>query len=214
MMSLYEAAKKANIPAVPLVLINGSVQQSYITDYQILSEMVDLIALGQKQLTACPPFDINAQKQYIATIQTEKGDIVMQLFPDKAPLAVNSFVFLARQKWYDGVTFHRVIPGFVAQTGDPSGTGKGNPGYFFNSETNDLLFDKPGMVAMENSGPDTNGSQFFITFAPAPQIDGSYTIFGQVINGLDVVENLTPRDALSGVTPPGDKIISIDIVEK
>lgn len=120
---------------------------------------------------------------------------MIQLFPDKAPLAVNSFLFLARQGWYDGVTFHRVLIGFAAQAGDPSGTGKGNPGYFFfNDEINDLKFDKPGMVGVANSGPNTNGSQFFITFAPEPHLDGGYTIFGQVISGLDVAEQLTlPR---------------------
>ncbi|MBK8825064.1 MAG: peptidylprolyl isomerase [Anaerolineales bacterium] len=154
-------------------------------------------------------------KQYIATIKTEKGDIVIQLFPDKAPLAVNSFVFLAKQGWYNGVTFHRVIPGFAAQTGDPSNTGKGNPGYFFNNEINDLKFDKPGMVSMANSGPNTNGSQFFITFGPAPHLDGGYTIFGQVLSGLEVAEQLTPRDPDQGIIlAPGDKIISVDIEEK
>jgi cyclophilin family peptidyl-prolyl cis-trans isomerase len=174
-----------------------------------------LILLGQKQFTQCPPFDVDPQKQYIATLHTEKGDITMQLFADKAPLAVNSFVFLARQGWFDGVTFHRVIPGFVAQAGDPSGTGRGNAGYFFNNEANDLKFDKPGMVGMANSGADTNGSQFFITFAPASHLDGAYTIFGQVLSGLDVAEQLTPRDPDQGTTlPPGDKILSVEIEEK
>ncbi len=215
MMSMYDAAKKLNIPAVPLVLINGALQPSYVLDYQNISDTVGLIALGHKQFTSCPAFNINPVKQYIATIHTEKGDIVIQLFPDKAPLAVNSFVFLARQGWFEGVTFHRVIPGFVAQAGDPSGTGKGNPGYFFNNEIGDLKFDKPGIVSMANSGPDTNGSQFFITFAPAPHLDGGYTIFGQVISGLDVAEKLTPRDPSQGITlAPGDKIISVNIEEK
>ncbi len=215
MTSMYDAAKKLNIPAVPLILINGSLQPSYLLDYQNISEAVGLIALGKKQFTTCPAFSIDPQKQYIATIQTEKGDIVIQLFPDKAPLAVNSFVFLARQGWFNGVTFHRVIPGFMAQAGDPSGTGRGNPGYFFKNETSDLKFDKPGMVGMANSGPDTNGSQFFITFAPTPHLDGSYTIFGQVISGLDVVENLTPRDPSQGAVPTtGDKILSVNLEEK
>jgi cyclophilin family peptidyl-prolyl cis-trans isomerase/protein-disulfide isomerase len=215
MMSIYESVKKLNIPAVPIVLVNGTLQPSYVLDYQSMSGMTDLIALGQKQFTQCPPFDIDPLKQYIATIHTDKGNIVMQLFPDKAPLAVNSFVFLARQKWFDGVTFHSVIPGFIAQAGDPSGTGRGNPGYFFNNEMSDLKFDKPGMVAMANSGADTNGSQFFITFAPASHLDGGYTIFGQVLTGLDVAENLTPRDASQGsVLPEGDRIISVNIEEK
>jgi cyclophilin family peptidyl-prolyl cis-trans isomerase len=171
--------------------------------------------MGQKQFTQCPSFNVNPQKQYIATLHTEKGDIVIQLFPDKAPLAVNSFVFLARQGWFDSVMFHRVIPGFMAQTGDPSGTGKGNPGYFFNNEISDLKFDKPGMVGMANNGPDTNGSQFFITYASAAHLDGGYTIFGQVISGLDVAEQLTPRDPDQGTAlQAGDKILSVDIEEK
>jgi len=215
MMSMYEAAKQLSIPAVPLVLINGNIQQSYVLDYQNMSDTIGLIALGQKQFTTCPPFNIDASKQYIATIETDKGDIVIGLFPDKAPLAVNSFVFLARKGWFDGVTFHRVIPGFAAQTGDPSGTGRGNPGYLFNNEISDLQFDKPGLVGMANSGPDTNGSQFFITFAPAAHLNGGYTIFGRVLNGLDVAEQLTPRDPEQDtLLPPGDKIIRVTIEEK
>ncbi len=213
LMSMYDAAKQLNIAAVPLVLLNG--EQFFLLDYKNMSDTIGIIALGQKQFTTCPPFNIDVAKQYIATIQTEKGDIVIELYPEKAPLAVNSFVFLAREGWFDGVTFHRVITGFAAQAGDPSGTGKGNPGYFYNNEISNLLFDKPGMVGMANSGPDTNGSQFFITFAPAPHLDGSYTIFGRVISGLDVAENLTPRDPDQGILlPPGDKIISIMIEEK
>ena len=215
MQSMIDAAKKLSIPAVPILLINGALQPSYLLDYQNISDVVGLIALGKKQFTTCPAFNVNPSKQYIATIHVEKGDIVIQLFADKAPLAVNSFVFLARQGWFNGVTFHRVIPGFAAQAGDPSGTGKGNPGYFFNNEIGDLKFDKPGMMGMANSGPDTNGSQFFITFAPAPHLNGVYTVFGQVISGLDIAEQLTPRDPSQGLTlPPGDKIISVDIEEK
>jgi len=213
MMSMYEAAKQLNIAAVPLVLMNG--EQFYLLDYKNMSDTIGIIALGKKQFTQCPPFNIDVTKQYLATIKTEKGDIVLELYPDKAPLAVNSFVFLAREGWFDGVTFHRVIPGFAAQAGDPSGTGKGNPGYFFNNEISNLFFDRPGVVGMANSGPDTNGSQFFITFAPAPHLDGSYTIFGHVLSGLDVAENLTPRDPDQGLLlPPGDKIISVKIEEK
>ena len=213
MMSMVDAAKQLSIAAVPLILING--EESYLLDYQNMSDTVGLIALGQKQFTQCPPFNVDPKKQYIATIHTEKGDIVLQLFPDKAPLAVNSFLFLAKQGWFDGVTFHRVIPGFAAQAGDPSGTGRGNPGYFFNNEISDLKFDRPGLVGMANSGPDTNGSQFFITFGTAPHLDGGYTIFGQVINGLDVAEKLTVRNpAQGGILPPGDKILSVEMEEK
>jgi cyclophilin family peptidyl-prolyl cis-trans isomerase/protein-disulfide isomerase len=215
MRSMHEAAASLNIAAVPLILINGSPQPADLLDYRTLSDTIGLISLGQNQFTECPPFDIDPSKQYIATIETEKGDIVMQLFPDKAPLAVNSFVFLAKQGWFDGVMFHRVIPGFAAQAGDPSGTGRGNPGYFFNTEISDLRFDKPGMVGMANSGADLNGSQFFITLAPAPHLDGGYTIFGQVLSGLDVVERLTPRDPEQpGILPDGDRIIHVGIEVK
>lgn len=213
--SAQEAVTQLSIPAVPILLINGSLQQSYVLDYRSLSDTVGLILLGQKQFTSCPSFTIDPSKQYLATIETEKGKIVLQLFPDKAPLAVNSFVFLARQGWYNGVTFHRVIPGFAAQAGDPSGTGRGNPGYFFENEVSDLLFTRPGMVGMANSGPGTNGSQFFITFAPAAHLNGFYTIFGQVIDGLDVAEQLTPRDPTqAGFLPAGDRILSVSIEEK
>jgi cyclophilin family peptidyl-prolyl cis-trans isomerase/protein-disulfide isomerase len=212
--SAKEAVTLLPVQTVPLVFINGSLQQ-YFLDYQSLSGTVGLILLGQKQFTECPAFVIDPSKQYIATIETAKGNIVIQLFPDKAPLAVNSFVFLARQGWFNGVTFHRVIPGFAAQAGDPSGTGRGNPGYLFNNESSDLLFNKPGVVGMANSGPDTNGSQFFITFAPAAHLNGFFTIFGQVISGLDVAEQLTPRDpSQGGYLPPGDAILNVTIEEK
>ncbi|MBU1661539.1 MAG: peptidylprolyl isomerase [Chloroflexi bacterium] len=159
---------------------------------------------------------IDPLKQYIATIQTEKGDIVLELFPDVAPLAVNSFVFLVENGWFDDVTFHRVLPGFMAQAGDPTGTGIGGPGYAFKTETSpDLIFDREGLVAMANAGPDTNGSQFFITYGPEEQLNGSYTIFGEVIEGMDVAEALSPRDPSQGAgLPPGDVIISITIEER
>lgn len=218
--AMYESARRlgpeGSSLALPLVLINGKPQPSFAIDYNNIEAAVSLTALGARQFTTCPPFTIDPAREYIATIHTEKGDIVIQLFPKEAPLAVNSFVFLARQGWFDGVTFHRVIAGFAAQAGDPSGTGRGGPGYFFKNEISpDLKYDKPGVVGMANSGPDTNGSQFFITFGPAPHLDGGFTIFGQVLSGMDVVEGLTPRDpAQGGPLPPGDKILSVTIEEK
>jgi cyclophilin family peptidyl-prolyl cis-trans isomerase len=128
---------------------------------------------------------------------------------------VNSFIFLAQNGWFDGVTFHRVIPNFVAQAGDPSGTGYGTPGYAFKNEISDLKFDSPGVVGMANAGADSNGSQFFITYSAQPTLDGSYTIFGKVIQGMDVAKNLTPRDPSKGTDlPPGDTILSVTIDEK
>ena len=140
----------------------------------------------------------------------------MELFPDVAPLTVNSFVFLVENGWFDGIIFHRVLPGFVAQAGDPTGTGMGGPGYAFKNETTpDLVFDRKGLLAMANSGPDTNGSQFFITYGPAENLNGGYTIFGEVIEGMDIAEGITPRDpSQGGLLPPGDVILTITIEEK
>jgi len=208
-------AKNIGIPKLPFYLINGQIYRGP-TDYEAFDQVINLIKLGERQVDSCPPMTIDPRRQYFATLETEKGQIVLQLYPDKAPLAVNSFVFLARSGWYDGITFHRVLPGFVAQTGDPSGTGQGNPGYMFNSEIEPALkFDQAGMVGMANSGPDTNGSQFFITYAPVPDLNGGYTIFGRVLSGMDVLEQLTPRNPQPGVSlPPGDKLISVSIEEK
>ncbi len=214
--SLYESALSLGISSIPTVFINGGLQSRAALSYPGLESTISLISLGARQFKACPTFSIDPSKQYTATLHMEKGDIVIQLFADQAPLAVNSFVFLARHGWFDGVTFHRVIPGFVAQAGDPSGTGSGGPGYFFNNEVRaDRLFDKPGMVGMANSGPNTNGSQFFITYSAQPQLDGAYTVFGQVVSGMQVVESLTPRDPQQDPTlPPGDKIIRVTIQEQ
>ncbi len=149
-------------------------------------------------------------------LHTEKGDISLELFADKAPMAVNSFVFLAKNDWFDGVTFHRVLPDFVAQAGDPTGTGYGGPGYAFDNEIDpNLTFDNPGVLAMANAGASSNGSQFFITYAPAPQLNGGYTIFGRLISGMEVLQQLTPRDPSQSMNlPPGDKILDVEIIEK
>jgi peptidylprolyl isomerase len=168
-----------------------------------------------KQYASAPPMTIDVNKQYFATVKMQKGGhFVIQLYPDKAPITVNSFVFLARDGYFDGTTFHRVLEGFMAQGGDPTGTGQGNPGYQFPNEDSDLTFDKAGVVAMANAGRDTNGSQFFITFGPQPQLNGDYTIFGQVIEGMDVVNNLTRRDPNQNPNFTGDVIKSITIEEK
>ena len=211
----WEDGQKMGLPGTPLVLINGQIYAGP-RDYSSLNDILQLILLGKRQFTSCPPVTVQRNKQYIAALHTEKGDILIRLFVDKAPITVNSFLFLARQGWYDDITFHRVIPDLFAQTGDPSGTGKGNPGYYIITEFDPTLkFNKPGRVAMVNSGPDTSGSQFFITYAPAAQYDGQYTIFGEVLSGMEVLEALTPRDAQPGTeTPPGDKLLSVTIEEK
>jgi len=171
--------------------------------------------VGTKQYSSAPPMSIDPKKQYTATVKMEKGgEFAIQLYADKAPITVNSFVFLARQGYFDGVTFHRVLQGFMAQGGDPTGTGTGGPGYQFVNEDSDLKFDKAGVVAMANAGRDTNGSQFFITFGPEERLNGGYTIFGQVISGTEVVNGIRLRDPDQNPTYPGDAIQSITITEK
>lgn len=168
-----------------------------------------------QQYDAAPPMTIDVSKQYFATFQMANGgEFVVQLFPDKAPVTVNNFVYLARNGFYDGTTFHRVLDGFMAQGGDPTGTGSGGPGYQFEDEFSDLTFDKPGLLAMANSGPNTNGSQFFITYVPTPHLNGLHTIFGEVIEGMDVVEGITRRDPDQSPGFQGDAIETITISEE
>ena len=173
----------------------------------------ELSSMSQMQWSNPPEMTIDSTKSYSATLQTENGDIILQLFANEAPFTVNNFVFLARQGYYDGVTFHRVIAGFMAQGGDPTGTGGGGPGYNFDDEVdNDLSFDRQGLLAMANAGPGTNGSQFFITYAPTPHLTGKHTIFGEVIQGMDVALAIPPRDPQRD-NDPGVVIESISIVE-
>lgn len=168
---------------------------------------------------------IDPDRQYTATLKTEKGDIVIELFAKDAPVTVNNFVFLAQDGFYDNTTFHRVIPGFMAQGGDPLGTGTGGPGYRFNDEPSEKKH-VTGAISMANSGANTNGSQFFITYAPQPHLDtinpdGSpkncaspsvscHTVFGRVVEGMSVVESISTRNP-STATNPGDRIVSISI---
>ena len=168
------------------------------------------------QYDAAPPMTIDPNKSYFATFtMANGGEFVAQLFADQAPVTVNNFVFLARQGYYDGTTFHRVLDGFMAQGGDPTGTGMGGPGYQFEDEfSDDLTFDRPGLLAMANSGPNTNGSQFFITYAPTPHLNGLHTIFGEVIEGMDVVNSITRRDPQQNPSFEGDAIEAITITEE
>lgn len=154
-------------------------------------------------------------KDYRAVIETTKGRIVVDLFEDGAPETVNNFVFLARNRFYDGVVFHRVLEGFMAQTGDPTGSGRGGPGYRFGDETdNGRRHDAKGTLSMANAGPNTNGSQFFITFGPTPHLDGRHTVFGRVLEGDEVLDKLERIDPSrpGGGTP--DRMEQVYIVER
>ena len=166
-----------------------------------------------KQYSAPPAMVIDPQKKYSATFATEAGSFVIELFADKAPKTVNNFVFLAREKFYDGVTFHRVIKGFMAQGGDPTGTGTGGPGYKFADEFHPALrHNAPGILSMANAGPSTNGSQFFITHGSTPHLDNKHSVFGKVVQGMDVLLAIPERDPMRAKAP-GTKIISIEIAE-
>jgi len=162
---------------------------------------------------APPTGALDTSKSYTAIFKTEKGDITVELFADRAPLTVENFVNLARAGFYDGTTFHRVINGFMAQGGDPTGSGTGGPGYQFGDEFHpSLRHDGAGVLSMANAGPGTNGSQFFITHGPTPHLDDRHSVFGKVTAGMDVVKSLRERDPQRD-RQPGDRIESIEIRE-
>ncbi|MFC1928639.1 peptidylprolyl isomerase [Chloroflexota bacterium] len=142
---------------------------------------------------------IDTSKQYTATIKTEKGNLVLELFASDVPITVNNFVFLAREGFYNGTTFHRVIPGFMAQGGDPTGTGSGGPGYSFADEFTEHTH-VTGTLSMANAGSNTNGSQFFITYAPQRHLDGKHSVFGQLLEGMDVLKKIENGDAIVRIT--------------
>jgi cyclophilin family peptidyl-prolyl cis-trans isomerase len=161
-----------------------------------------------------PQMEIDVKKSYTATLKTEKGDIVVGLHTAKVPQTVNNFIFLSRQGFYDGTMFHRVIANFMVQGGDPTGSGTGGPGYRFQDEFNSTLkHDKPGVLSMANAGPNTNGSQFFITHVPTPWLDNKHSVFGQVVKGMDVLMSIPERDP-QRPRSPGVKLLSVVITEE
>ena len=196
----------------PTVVVNGRIFRENKPD------LFSLVGIHEFDgYESCPPWVIEPEGSYSAILDTSAGEIEIEFYADVAPIAVNSFVFLAQNGWFDEVIFHRVLPGFVAQAGDPSGLGLVGPGYKFVNETdNDLSFDRPGILGMANAGVDTNGSQFFITLAPVTNLDGMYTIFGEVApESLEVLEEIALRDPDSAVGFDDATIINgIEIIEK
>ncbi len=165
-----------------------------------------------KSYTKPPEMVIDPKKKYLAKFVMAQGEFEVDLFADMVPMTVNNFIFLVRDGFFDGVTFHRVISGFMAQSGDPTGTGRGGPGYRFPDEFHPKLrHDREGVLSMANAGPNTNGSQFFITYGPQPHLDNRHAVFGRVTKGMDVVKSIRPRDP--GEPNPGDVILSIEITE-
>lgn len=210
---LLSSSNKQTAPTTPTAL--GAQVATAAAPATPAAEVPSTVKPASKQYSAAPEMTIDKAKKYTATVKMVKGgEFVIQLYPDKAPITVNSFVFLAREGFFNGVTFHRVLDDFMAQGGDPTGQGSGGPGYKFVNEDSDLTFDKAGVVAMANARRDTNGSQFFITFGPNSMLNGGYTIFGQVISGMDVVNGLTRRDPNQNPDFPGDAIETITITEE
>jgi len=157
--------------------------------------------MAAQKWSSPPEMQIETDATYEVTIETDKGTIALELYPEHAPKTVNNFVFLAEEGFYDGISFHRVIDNFMIQGGDPTGTGRGGPGYKFEDELEDNpLSHERGVLSMANAGPNTNGSQFFITHAPQPHLDGRHTVFGKVIDGMDVVDNIEKGDTMQSVS--------------
>jgi cyclophilin family peptidyl-prolyl cis-trans isomerase len=166
-----------------------------------------------KQWSTPPAMQIDPKKKYKAHMETDKGTMVIELFADRTPKTVNNFVFLSREGYYEGIIFHRVIANFMAQGGDPTGIGSGGPGYRFEDEFHpSLKHDKRGVLSMANAGANTNGSQFFITHLPTPHLDNRHSVFGQVVEGLDVLMSIPPRDP-NNRNAPAVKIIRVTIEE-
>ena len=169
--------------------------------------------MDQKNYDRPPEMTLDPEKDYHANLVTEKGTVRIRLFAREAPQTVNNFVFLAREGYFDGTTFHRVIEGFMAQGGDPTGTGAGGPGYRIMDEFHtDLRHDRPGILSMANRGPDTGGSQFFITHVATPWLDDRHAVFGEVVEGMEVVNALRERDPQTD-REPGDRVERVEIEE-
>lgn len=169
---------------------------------------------SKKRWSNPPEMIIDPEKEYKAILHTENGDITINLFEKKATKTVNNFIFLSKEGFYDETIFHRVLLNFMVQGGDPTGTGSGGPGYTFEDEFHEeLRHNKPGIVSMANAGPNTNGSQFFITHVPTPWLDGKHAVFGEVEEGMEVVFSIPPRDP-NDSEQPGVTIESIEITEE
>ena len=157
--------------------------------------------MSDKQWTQAPEMEIETNRTYNVVMDTSAGKIELELYPEFAPKTVNNFIFLTRQGFYDGITFHRVIPNFMVQGGDPTGSGSGGPGYRFEDEFDgNTLVHEAKVISMANAGPHTNGSQFFITHSPQSHLDGKHTVFGRVVNGADVVDAVQQGDVMKNVT--------------
>lgn len=212
-----KAAEQAGLPGTPTYIINGVIYPSEQLSLNpiVINAFIRLVTDPPRQYAEVPPQVIDPAKKYAATIRTGKGDIVVELFAAQAPTNVNSFVFLAQDGWYDGLAFFHVAPGFVAQSGDPTNVGLGfpYPGYSCGDEIKpDVTFDQAGMLALFTPSPGYNSSQFFITYAPQPDLNGRFTIIGRIVEGMDVAESLTQTEP--GPDQPAPDVIETILIEE
>jgi len=199
------------LSGTPTLFVNGQLYNGPREDW-VLAGLALLYSYTGPQYDEAPPMTIDPDQPYFASVETNRGTFCLELYAKQTPVTVNSFVFLAESGFFDGVLFHRVLPGFVAQSGDPTGSGFGGPGYQFADEiVPELKHDGPGVLSMANAGEDTNGSQFFITYDALPDLDGQHTVFGHVVEGMDVVESLTPRDPMENPYAEADKMLTVTI---
>jgi peptidylprolyl isomerase len=207
MVEAFQEASAAGIPGVPTVFLNGVPLRLSLTPLT-LESAVRLELLALRQYDASPEMAIDPRRGYTAYLELDDGEIVIQLLPDAAPQAVNSFVFLASEGWFDGMTLFPVSPGALVETGDPSGTGFGDAGYHLPDEIDpQWTFDKAGVVALSSAGPGSGGSRFFITLQPLPLLNGSRTIFGRVVEGLELLGGLASRDPALDLLAPGATVV-------
>jgi cyclophilin family peptidyl-prolyl cis-trans isomerase/protein-disulfide isomerase len=215
MEQAFEQGQALGVPGSPFLIIDG---EPFLLPYEAnyLEAAVRLSALRERQFSDYPPFEIDPEATYLARLQLDAGQIVVQLYPSSAPLAVNSFVYLARHGWFDGNVVYRVVPGVLLETGDPTATGLGEPGYHFAIETDPRLgFGRPGMVALVPTSPETNAARFFISLGPLPDLDGARTIFGRVLQGLDLLTDLPARDPLADLLePPAAVLLHVEVEEQ
>jgi cyclophilin family peptidyl-prolyl cis-trans isomerase len=215
MNDAFNAALSQGLSGTPSLFLN-EFRFQLAPELPILEASIRLLLIDDLKYTGYPDTILEPDIDYLAHIQLNVGEVVIQLYPDSAPQAVNSFLFLANEGWFENNLIHRVIPELLIETGDPSGTGFGDPGYFYDVETDPTLtFATPGMVAITSSGPGTNGSRFFITLTELSELNESHTIFGRVVEGMDLLMTLSERDPLDDILLPAEaKIDRITIEER
>jgi cyclophilin family peptidyl-prolyl cis-trans isomerase/protein-disulfide isomerase len=209
----YRRGLAMGIPGSPFLLLDG---EPYLLPYSpnYLEAAVRLSALRERQFGQYPELTLDQDATYLARLELDVGELLLQLYPQYAPLAVNSFVFLAGQGWFDGTAVYQVKPGVFVEAGDPTGTGLGDPGYYFGMEPSPALrFDRPGVVALVPTSPETNGARFFISLSPLPELDGARTIFGRVLQGMELLQSLPERDPLGDLLAPPPAVLLRVLIE-